>query len=454
MPSSPDWRFAPTNGGVLYGYHNAGAEHFKQDPIGKLVRETIQNSLDAHEDGLPPVIVDIRECDITADDLGADSLERHLNQARLQAKAKGQQEGEQDYRRALRLISKSTIPCLAVIDRNTTGLQGRKWDSLIYEEGTPEKDGPGAPGGSFGIGKNAPFNVSGLHTVIYSTRYANGRQGRVEKMTGRAQLVSHPDPDDGQAMLQHIGFYADAAGQPIFGPAIPSPFRLDEPGTGLWVAGFTPDDSEWQQSALRAAVDSFFYAIHNDRLVVNIQPRSAAEPLVICRDTLDGILEAGRGSPRTTHYYRAIRSAPKDATEAVGDIGPLSVYINNEKNAPRRVAYVNRRGMLVTDTMERRRSNPFYPGRGQGGWPDFAAVVVAKDDATDRFIRRMENPAHDSISVERLQRERERERANVGSETAGRRQRPDSGHHRPGGAGTGRRRHQQSDGIGGAVPGL
>ena len=306
------WRFAPTGGGILHGYHNAGAEHFMPDPIGKLVRETIQNSLDAHEDGLPPVIVDIRECDIAADHIGAASLEGHLNQARLQTRTKGQQEGEQDYRRALRLIRKPTIPCLAVIDRNTTGLQGRKWDSLIYEEGTPEKDGPGAPGGSFGIGKNAPYNVSGLHTVIYSTRYANGRQGRVEKMTGRAQLVSHPDPDDGQTMLQHIGFYADDADQPIYGPDIPAPFRLDEPGTGLWVAGFIPDDGEWQQLAVRAAVDSFFYAIHNDRLVVNIQTRSAAEPLVICRDTLDGILEAGRGSPRTGHYYRAVRSSPKD----------------------------------------------------------------------------------------------------------------------------------------------
>ena len=74
-------RFALPGDGVLYGYNNAGTEHFKQDTIGKLVRETIQNSLDAHQDGLPPVMVDIYECDIAAEHIGATSLKPHLEGA-------------------------------------------------------------------------------------------------------------------------------------------------------------------------------------------------------------------------------------------------------------------------------------------------------------------------------------------------------------------------------------
>ena len=93
-------------------------------------------------------------------------------------------------------------------------------------------------------------------------------------------------------------------------------------------------------------------------------------------------------------------------------IGPLDVHINSEKGAPRRVAYVNRRGMLITDTRERRRSNPFHPGSGQGGWPDYSAVVTARDDDTDQQMRRMENPAHDLITAERLP-ESEQEAARV-----------------------------------------
>ena len=205
------WRFAPTGGGIIHGYNNAGAEHFKQDPVGKLVRETIQNSLDAHEDGLGAVGVNIQRCDISREDIGADSLQIHLQRALERTAATGQAEGQGNYRNALKVIGQPTIPCLSVIDRNTTGLQDRKWDSLIHEEGTPEKDNAGGiAGGSFGIGKNAPYNVAALHTVIYCTRYTDGKRGRVEKMTGRAQLVSHLMPE-GHDMLQHIGFYTDAS---------------------------------------------------------------------------------------------------------------------------------------------------------------------------------------------------------------------------------------------------
>ena len=287
-PTNTAWHFAASGGGVLYGYNNAGMEHFKQDPIGKLVRETVQNSLDAHEDGLPPVTVDIYECDIAGEHIGATSLKPHLEQALARTTATGQAEGQKDYRKALSLIDQATIPCLAIVDRNTTGLHGRKWDSLIYEEGTPEKDGPGSPGGSFGIGKNAPYNVAALHAVIYCTRYTNGRQGRVEKMTGRAQLVSHPSPSDG-VMLQHVGFYSSEGNQPITGPDIPATFRLDEAGTGLWIAGFNPDRRQWRNVAIRAAIDSFFHAIHNRNLVVNIRPRRASDQVTICHDTVDGL---------------------------------------------------------------------------------------------------------------------------------------------------------------------
>ena len=398
--SNAAWCFAPTNGGVLYGYNNAGTEHFKQDPIGKLVRETVQNSLDAHQDGLPPVIVDIYECDIAAEYIGATSLKPHLEQALARTKTTGQIDGQKDYRNALSLIRKQTIPCLAIVDQNTTGLHDRKWDSLIYEDGTPEKDGPGSPGGSFGIGKNAPYNVAALHAVIYCTRYTNGRQGRVERMTGRAQLVSHPSSHD-SVMLQHIGFYA-AAGEPITGPDIPDPFRLDEAGTGLWIVGFNPARTHWNHAAVRATIDNFFYAIHNRNLIVNIKTQRMAKTVTISHETIDSLLEQSKASPRTAYYYRAIVQDPIGSTEPIGFIGALDVHINSEKGAPNRVAYVNRRGMLITDTKERRRSNPFYPRSGHGAWPDYAAVVTAREDATDQQMRRMENPAHDLITAERL----------------------------------------------------
>lgn len=409
------WHFAPTGGGIIQGYNNAGAEHFKQDPIGKLVRETIQNSLDAHEDGLEAVVVEIKQAEIDREYIGADGLKLHLQRALERTRKTGQAEGQEAYRKALAVIERQTIPCLSIVDRNTTGLQGRKWYSLIYEEGTPEKEtSGGVAGGSFGIGKNAPYNIADLHTVIYSTRYTDGKRGRVERMTGRAQLVSHEAPN-GSGMLQHIGFYARKGGAAIEGPDIPTPFRLTEPGTGLWVVGFTARRN-WQSAAVRATMNNFFYAIHHRRLEVWIGAKQ------ISYDTLDSIIEefGNSRSRQTRHYYRAVSGKPAGTTELVGPIGPLEVYIDSHDSAPKRVAYVNRRGMLITDTRERRRSNPFYPGSGQGMWPNYAAVVIAADDDTDRLMRRMENPSHDSISVDRLpdgeRREIRRDLADAGEQ--------------------------------------
>ena len=225
-------------------------------------------------------------------------------------------------------------------------------------------------------------------------------------MTGRAQLVSHQDPQ-GMDMLQHIGFYAGEDDEPLTGPDVPTPFRLDEPGTGLWITGFTPGRTDWQRAAVRATVNSFFHAIHHRNLEVWIGEKQ------ISYDTIDSIIEEvskNRNRNRQTrHYYRAIRGEPSGTTLPAGPIGALDVYIDNEADAPKRVAYVNRRGMLITDTRERRRSNPFYPGSGQGMWPNYAAVVIAAEDATDRLIRRMENPSHDIISIDRLPNDERRE---------------------------------------------
>ena len=227
--SNASWRFAPTGDGVLYGYNNAGTEHFKQDPIGKLVRETVQNSLDAHQDGLPPVIVDIYECGIEAEHVGATSLKPHLDQALARTVATGQVDGQKDYRKALGLTGQATIPCLAIVDRNTTGLHGRKWDSLIYEEGTPEKDGPGSPGGSFGIGKNAPYNVSALHTVIYCTRYTNGRQGRGRKDDWARSAGQSLESAQRRDVGSTLGFTPQKATNPLSVQIFPYHFALTKP---------------------------------------------------------------------------------------------------------------------------------------------------------------------------------------------------------------------------------
>ena len=90
-----------------------------------------------------------------------------------------------------RLSGEDDIPCLKVQDTGTVGLNSARWKALVVQEGAVSKGG-GAPGGSYGIGKNATLNVSDLQTVFYSTRLVEGRKGLVTKLQGKATLTGHP----------------------------------------------------------------------------------------------------------------------------------------------------------------------------------------------------------------------------------------------------------------------
>ena len=56
--------------------------------------------------------------------------------------------------------------------------------------------------------------------------------------------------------------------------------------------------------------------------------------------------------------------------------------------------------MLITDSREQK-TNPLAPVN-RGIWPDFAGVVMADSDSGDQWLRRMENPSHNSLSTGEL----------------------------------------------------
>ncbi len=68
------WRFPSRNGGIDYVNDPSGA-HFSDDPIAKLVRELIQNSLDAKHDGFSdPVTVTFCEIRVKRGLIGGAAL--------------------------------------------------------------------------------------------------------------------------------------------------------------------------------------------------------------------------------------------------------------------------------------------------------------------------------------------------------------------------------------------
>ena len=407
--NGPRWNFPPRNGGIDF-VHDPSAAFFNDNPIPKLVREVVQNSLDAREPGIAePVRVVFADARIERGLLGATQLYTHLTSCLNRAVQEGRSESIRGmYERAVETLKNSHVRCLRITDSNTTGLIGDRWDALVIEEGGVRKSDTGAPGGNFGIGKNAVFNVSDIQTVFYSTHYVDieNRKGRVDKLQGKATLMSHPDPDNPNESLQHIGFYQDEGMQPIAGRReIDQFFRLTEPGTGVFVMGFNPRTDNWVDEIVRAVLQNFFYAIHHQSLVVSVE--DGENTVEIKHDNLEPLFERYYEYDSASHfYYRAIRDAELETTKPISNLGEFDVFIHLN-GGPKRIAFVNRNGMLISDSRELK-SNPIH-ARNRSLWPDYAAVILPATDSVDKLIRKMENPSHDAISVAQL-RERDEQR--------------------------------------------
>ncbi len=378
--------------------------HFSDDPIPKLVREVLQNSLDAREPGLrQPVKVEFVQATVDPDLVGAPQLAAHVRSCieRAEDEELGEKVAEM-YKRALTALEADSISCLRVTDSGTTGLEGQKWNALVRQEGSVQKT-TAAHGGSYGIGKNAVLNVSDAKAVIYSTRFVCRRRGRVERMQGKATLMSHPNPDNPAEGLQHIGFYRLPNNQPLVTREIPDFFRLPDVGTGVFVLGFSPRSSNWIRDVAAAVLRNFFCAVHQRKLVVEISSSSLSsneEParVVVSHDTIDHLfseLFKGQPTPDAYSYYLAIRDADPVTTDKVPKLGALDVHVTMG-SGPRRTAYVTRNGMLISASREQK-TNPLAPVN-KALWPDYAAVVVPATDRGDAWVRTMEPPSHDSVS--------------------------------------------------------
>ena len=411
----PHWRFAPTAGGAEQGA-NPGQKHFSSDAFTNMVREVLQNSLDHHQDGLESVHVTFRTLNIKAEDIQAHQLLDHVRASLHEAQMGQNPDATQHYMEMKGILSGKSIPCLAIIDENTTGLQEENWKNLIFREGMPQNTGNTTKGGSVGLGKHAPFNLSACNTVIYSTRYVDkAARGRVCHMAGRSQLMTHEDPKGNRDRLQNVGFLGNhhrGYNETIRGPDIPEAFQLQNSGTGVFIIGFRRERfPEWVRLATRETLRNFFHAIHTDNLEVRLQDQEDGAQSTINQKSLDTDMELLGEKDRSRQYFQAIRGEPLE-TNPSGKLGPsrrMRVWISTDPNAPKRLAHLNRRGMLITDD-GRIRDNPFMP-YGGGSWAPWCAVTMAADEETDRFIRRMEPATHNAIHPGELQHPTDQEDA-------------------------------------------
>ena len=381
------WRFPPTNGGRVDGFNDPGIAHFSGSPLRSLARETVQNSMDARKSSAKPVSVSFElvrtKCD---DEFALKQLAKHIESCIRQATCDGNNLKAID---ALRMALKTlrmegqNLQFLRVSDQHTTGLRNQNWRALVKMQGTSVKENLGA-GGSFGIGKYAPFAVSPLRTVSYWTCFVEASQ-LIEKFQGKAVLMSHEFKDGSRVQeTQGTGFFGYVEGcRELTGADIPDQFRVldsnNEPiqGTALWIAGF-PDKEFSQREIAQSVIESFFYAVDNHDLTVIVEPDSGSEypEIEISASTLtkwfDYLLNLS-GQPsdsrdndpealREAKIFRDLISQPPISILDVPDLGECKLWIRVADSLPQKVALIRGTGMLITTQQPWTASISWSPG--------------------------------------------------------------------------------------------
>ena len=403
------WNFPSSGGGMEGGFNDSGIETFAGTPFESLAREIIQNSLDARASlaSVKPVVVSFQLEEIDSENFpGHDEILDAMK--RCLVASKGEKKAERFFSRAVKVLTAPKITCLKVLDYETTGLRDGKggdlktgqWHRLVKATGLVAKDNNNNAGGSYGIGKNAPFAVSDLRTVFYSTRFKDSGGDVYEWAQGKAILVSHElsDGDESQA----VGFFGwkEEDGKKcvrLVGDSIPGLLRRkDSDGTTLLIPGLSEVDG-WQERIIAAVVSNYFYAVHNRELEVMIDHPNPAYTSVDS-ETLPRLLadkkiqKSGEGVQAAHEYYLAITKGQKKE-KVLTTLGHCILWLSLDENFQKSVAIL-RRGMKITDR--------------QGGlirWDscaNFAAACMCDDIAGNALLRQMENPAHDAFQTARL----------------------------------------------------
>src|SRR5690625_6093675 len=166
------WYFAPSNGGQTSGLNDSGVSYFASDPVRSITKETLQDSIDALHPSHNKIIVKFDMFEITKYKIpGYNDLLKSFNNGFKHWKH--HVETKRFFKEGLDYLQKEKIPVLSIKDYQTIGLSkvGNKktggWYTLILSSGVTEKSS--TEGGSYGIGKNAPFR-SEEHTSELQSR--------------------------------------------------------------------------------------------------------------------------------------------------------------------------------------------------------------------------------------------------------------------------------------------
>jgi len=433
--SAPAWYFGP---GEYQGFNNAGQDIFAGSLVTGLVRETIQNSIDARYNQDQPVRVHFvlsQLSDFDATEIRG--LLPNINECLAHALETNQDKAKTFLVNAQTILQSSgMINILSIHDSGTTGLIGdttsmgddgsSKWFACVRANGMTAKDSQVA-GGSFGHGKNAAWAFGRLSTVFYSTEIINAQGSLEQRMLGRTSLCSTPltgaDLAGGEEFRSDVGYFGHKK-QPLLGHAIPGWAteyrRSNDLGTGTSLIipapvlpnGDNPTVDLHNQIKL-AILANFYVAIKRGILEVTIEVSGPAAEEITSQNlqstfdeflsTIETIFPASENEGTVTSE-NALAELTGSTTAHRPDLtgviespnfGPFEWSLRIAEDLGKNVSFARSTGMLIT--REKRTGLKTFPG-----CKAFDMFVTVVGDEGSRTLRSMENPEHNRLELDRI----------------------------------------------------
>lgn len=402
MEKNCNWYFK-SEGGRDVGPNDPVDEKFKGQPYYSIVREAIQNSLDAVDDENKPVKVDFTFFELNRNDY-PNFFDIEQNIKLCQSYYHSNDNAERLFKDMLYYLNgnvegkkRLNLSCLKISDFNTEGM---KYDenntkspfyAFLLAGGVSAKSQ--GTGGSFGFGKGAYYTLSPIKTVIVSTRTISNDVF----FEGSTILTTHKN--DNNEKLTAYGYYDNNNGEPIqIEDDIPEIFKRTEVGTDVNIIGLW-DEPKRKRLMIKSVLNNFWLAIHDNKLIVQVDDvainKDNLEQIIDEYFSLDGF-ESGNASEieswNPKSYLKAVKYAKTSDQfqlfeETLDTVGKVKLYVYLEKGLPNRTSYF-RKPKMVVYKQTRKKIN------------GYSAVFICDNDQGDRILRLMENPAHNEWKKE------------------------------------------------------
>lgn len=383
------WSFEETGLGIeKQGIRDNDIQVFDKFRIPSLVRESIQNSLDAAQNTSLPVRVEFEYGYLDKQNY----LELFAIEDHIKACGNTTEQGSEDADLISKMlnevvINQNKVPFIKVSDYNTTGMEkDSSYQYFAFSRNLNFKKEESSAG-SKGMGKSAFFSMSYLRTILVSSKHISG----TSLFQGISRLASHRL---GEKELYFKGFFGKNDFDPDDKPSgyLLENFNRHEPGTSISIIGTWNKWHDLEDEMIKAAIKNFWLALLRKKLVLKfsgleLNEKNIYELTLKYWPDYKGTKSGENINPRQFIETYLSTHSSQTYNDNIDFLGKVELILSKNENYTGKISFFRKSNMLIETN---NRGNPNHPG--------YAGVFICEDIEGNKLLKRLENPRHDQWS--------------------------------------------------------